>query len=304
MVTVRKNHTLFSFMQTNIAQLIRLGRRTTAKNYAATLRSFMRFRGELDVQLDMISSILMEEYEAYLRFQRKVKRNSSSFYMRNLRTVYNRAVEENLTVNQYPFRHVYTGIDKTRKRALPFTAIQAIKNLDLSLRPAIDYTRDMFMLSFYLRGMSFVDMAFLRKTDLRDGVLYYRRSKTQQPFRIQWEPQMQDIVDKYRQLAASTPHLLPIIIGTDEDEWRQYERMENRLNCNLKEVGRLAGFTEPLTMYVARHSWASIARDRNVRMSVISEALGHDSEHTTRIYLSTIETYEVDKVNHRMINDL
>lgn len=83
--------------------------------------------------------------------------------MRNLRAVYNRAVEKGLTAQQYPFRHVYTGVDKTVKRAIPIKAIKALKDLDLATNSALDFARDMFMFSFYTRGMSFVDMAYLRR---------------------------------------------------------------------------------------------------------------------------------------------
>ena len=78
-----------------------------------------------DVLLDDIDSDLMMMYEAYLR-NRGLTKNSTSFYMRILRAVYNRAVEKDLTTNRNPFKHVYTGIDKPVKRAIPFKAIKQI----------------------------------------------------------------------------------------------------------------------------------------------------------------------------------
>ncbi len=109
------------FMEEVIAQLKRLNRERTADTYTATLNSFMRFRKDNDVLLDEISSDLMMEYEAYLKAQ-GVTMNTVSFYMRILRAVYNRAVEKGLTGQRNPFRHVYTGIDKTVKRAIPLKA--------------------------------------------------------------------------------------------------------------------------------------------------------------------------------------
>lgn len=100
--------------------------------------------------------------------------------MRNLRAIYNRAVERELTVQRYPFKHVYTGVDKTVKRAVPLKVIRRIRDLDLTLSPVLDYARDLFMFSFYTRGMAFVDMAYLKKKDLQNGVLVYRRQKTGQ----------------------------------------------------------------------------------------------------------------------------
>lgn len=84
------------------------------------------------------------------------------------------------------------------KRALSAKIISEIKNLDLSLLPQLDYARDMFMFSFYTRGMSFIDMAFLKKKDLHGGILSYRRKKTGQQLLIKWEKPMQEIVDKYK----------------------------------------------------------------------------------------------------------
>lgn len=83
--------------------------------------------------------------------------------MRNLRAIYNRAVERELTVQRYPFKHVYTGVDKTVKRAVPLKVIRRIRDLDLTLSPVLDYARDLFMFSFYTRGMAFVDMAYLKR---------------------------------------------------------------------------------------------------------------------------------------------
>lgn len=116
---------------------------------------------------------------------------------RILRAVYNRAVEQDAIEHRNPFKHVYTGIDKTVKRALSLITIKKIKALDLTLSPKLDYARDMFMLSFYLRGMSFIDMAYLRKSDLRNGYIIYRRRKTGQQLSIKWTDEMQIIVDKY-----------------------------------------------------------------------------------------------------------
>ena len=150
-----KEASLFTFMHGVIAQLKQLGKIRTSETYTATLKSFMVFREEQDVPLDGITSDLMLLYEAYLK-ARGVRMNTISFYMRILRAVYNRAVEKGLAEQQNPFRHVYTGVDKTVKRAIPIKVIKALKELDLSVKPSLDFARDMFMFSFYTRGMSFV----------------------------------------------------------------------------------------------------------------------------------------------------
>ncbi len=175
----------FQFMESIIIHLKRLNRERTAETYTSTLNSFMRFRKDNDALLDEINSDLIMEYEAYLKAQ-GVTMNTVSFYMRILRAAYNRAVEKGLTGQRNPFRYVYTGIDKTVKRAIPLKAIKRIKELDLSLMPSLDFARDMFLFSFYTRGMSFIDIAYLRKKDLQDGILSYRRLKSGQQHFIKW----------------------------------------------------------------------------------------------------------------------
>ena len=154
-------------MQGIIAQLQQMDKQRTSETYRATLKSFMHFQKDKDILLEEINSDTMLMYEAYLH-NKGLTKNTSSFYMRILRAVYNRAVEKELTANRTPFKQVYTGIDRTIKRAIPLKAIKQIKNLDLSLQPSLNFARDMFLFSFYTRGMSFIDMAYLKKKDLSD----------------------------------------------------------------------------------------------------------------------------------------
>lgn len=295
-----KDTSFFVFMEGVIARLKLLNKIRTAENYTATLNSFMRFCSGKNILLDEISSDLMLEYEAYLKAL-GISMNTISFYMRILRAVYNRAVEKGLTERYNPFRHVYTGIDKTVKRAIPMKAVRKIKDLDLSLKPSLNFARDMFMFSFYTRGMSFVDMAYLKKNDLRNGILTYRRRKTGQQLIIRWEKCMQDIIDKYPDYG--TDYLLPVI-KKHEHEQSQYRNALRLVNNKLKEIAAMAGLPVNLTMYVSRHSWASIAKSKNVPLSVISEGMGHDSETTTQIYLASLDNAMIDRANSMILRDL
>ena len=292
-----KDSSFLNFMHGVIAQLKQLGKVRTSETYKATLKSFMSFRDEQDVPLDGITSDLMLMYEAHLK-ARGVRMNTISFYMRNLRAVYNRAVEKGLTPQQYPFRHVYTGVDKTVKRAIPIKDIKALKDMDLSMNPTLDFTRDMFMFSFYTRGMSFVDMAYLKKTDIKNGILTYRRRKTSQELSIKWEKCMAEIIAKYPE--NKTNFLLPII-KEQGNERKQYNNALHLVNYHLKDLSKRLRLQRPLTMYVARHSWASAAKAKNVPLSVISEGMGHDSEATTQIYLASLETSVVDRANKMIL---
>lgn len=292
----------FQFAQSVISSQRVLGKIRMSETYATALNSFMRFRDNRDVSLDEIDSELMMAYESYLK-NCGVSANTSSFYMRNLRAVYNRAVERGITAQRNPFKHVYTGISRTIKRAVPLNVIRQIKELDLSMNPVQDFARDMFLFSFYTRGMSFVDMVYLRKSDLAYGILSYRRRKTGRQLVIKWERPMQEIVEKYDTLQSD--YLLPILDPSGNvDERQQYHYAAHNINRALKIIGERLGLSAPLTMYVARHSWASIARSKNVPLPVISEGMGHDSEATTRIYLASLDTAEVDKANRMILKSL
>ena len=291
-----ENCSFIKFMENRIAQLRQMNYLRTSETYAATLRSFMTYRQQKDIAIDAFNSDLMMGYESFLK-AKGVCLNTISFYMRIMRAVYNRAVEMGITEQRKPFRHVYTSKERTVKRAVPIQTIKAIINLDLTGNPRMQFARDLFMFSFYTRGMSFVDIAHLQKKNLQNGYLTYRRRKTNQRLTIKWEKCMEEIVKRYP--SPTDRYLLPII--TDPQKARQqYIYQMQSVNHNLKKISTLLGLPRPLTMYVARHSWASAAKSKNVPISVISEGMGHESEKTTQIYLASLETEVVDKVN-RMI---
>lgn len=288
------------FMEEVIVHLKELGKVRTSETYTMAYRNFMCFRKGVDIRLDEIDSDLMELYESHLK-GRGLSLNTVSFYMRILRATYNRAVAKGLTRQCYPFRYVYTGVEKTLKRALPLKFIKCIKQLDLSLHPSLDFARDMFLFSFYTRGMSFVDIAYLKKKDLQNGVLTYRRRKTGQLLFIKWERCMQEIVDKYT--LPYSDYLLPII-KEKADERKQYQNALHAVNHNLKKVSLQACLPIRLTMYVARHSWASVAKSKHIPLAVISEGMGHSSENTTQIYLASLDNAVIDHANRLILRDL
>lgn len=296
-----EENSLFCYMEGIIAKLKYNGKVRTAETYRASLNSFRKYRQDEDIMLECLNRDIMESYESWQR-QRGMSPNTISFYVRILRAVYNRAVEEGLTENKYPFRKVYTGVEKTIKRALPLTLIKKIKCMDLTFKPKMEYARDIFILSFMLRGMSLIDMAFLKKTDLKNGHITYRRRKTGQQLVIEWTREMQAIVDKYP--SPETEYLLPIIRNPYAIAIYAYRNAGYAINRQLKSIARNLELPIPLTMYVARHSWASAARAKGIPISVISEGMGHDSEMTTQIYLASLDTSVVDRANSILLKEL
>ncbi len=299
--TLRGEASWFPFMEDIIERLKQLRQIGTACNYRATLGSFRRFREGRDIAVGDIDAIMMEDYQTFLK-SAGLAQNSISFYMRIMRAVYNRAVEQGLTADRNPFRTVFTGMEKTRKRAISINDIRRIVQLDLSTLPSLEFSRDIFLFLFYCRGMSFVDAAFLRKTDIRNGILTYRRHKTGQQLYIKMIDRIGNLVDRYS--VTDSPFLLPIITTPGDNERRQYETALRQVNKALKTIGKMAEISLSLTTYVCRHSWATIAKTKNVPLSVISDALGHESTATTQIYLDSIDTSVIDQANEIVISGL
>ena len=296
---LRMKHSLFVYMEELVVQYRSYGQIRTSETYLTTLNSFKRFRMNVDVALEEINSELLLSYEYYLKVE-GVSPNTISFYMHRLRAVYNRAVEQGLIEQRFPFRKVKTSIERTTKRAIPIKYIRKLKSLDLRNYPSLAFARDMFLFSFYTRGMSFIDIAYLHKKDLRNNVLTYRRKKTGQKLHIHWEMCMQQIVDLYH-ADDGIQFMFSIIDDPQKDCRRQYQNALTRINRNLKKLGEEIGLDVPLTMYVARHSWATTAHNEGVPLAVISEGMGHDNEKTTQVYLASIENSVVDEANRKII---
>lgn len=289
---------VFDYIRIRINYLKDAGRERTSETYKQMLFSFMKFRNHEDLYFDMIDDKLICQYESFMK-NSNLCRNTTSFYMRILRSVYNRAVEDGLSKQMNPFRHVYTGVDKTSKRAIGLDEIRRIKNLNLSNTPKLDFARDIFLFSFYMRGMSFIDIAYLQKTNLSGGYISYNRKKTGQQMTIKWEKEMEEIANKYA--SQSKTFLFPIIERNDGTERKQYLNKMLLINRRLKVIAEKIALSVPLTMYVARHSWASIAQANNIPIKAISLGMGHDKEETTRIYLASIQTDVIDNANSKIL---
>lgn len=293
------NSSFFDFMSNIIVTYKKHGQYRTSETYLSTLNSIRRFRCNKDIELADIDEEFIMSYENYLK-SIGVQHNTISFYMHRLRAVYNKAVDQELIEQRHPFKHIKIGIEKTNKRAIPIDFIRKIKSLKLKALSSKDFARDMFLFSFYTRGMSFVDIAYLRKKDLKNGMLVYQRKKTGQKLFIHWELCMELITQKYKS-KESSPYLFPILDESKGNVRKQYHNTSTLINRNLKILGKEIGLEIPLTMYVARHSWATTARNEGIPISIISEGMGHDSEKTTQIYLASLNNQVIDSANRQII---
>jgi len=289
------NGYLFPFMDYVIKNLKESNRRKTASIYITAKLSFERFRDGQDILLDKIDNDFMLKYETWLK-NPGVMKNTISCYMRTLRSVYNQAVKRGLTTQKNPFTNIFTRNDKTVKRAMSEDIIVKIKNMDLYSYKELALARDLFMFSFYLRGISFVDMANLRKHNVKNGYIIYSRSKTKQILTIKIEPCMQEIISRY-ELQTIDDFLLPVYTIQNKDNISQLRNYNKR----LKRISEMLGLEKSLSSYVSRHSWATIALRKGISVEVISEGMGHENETTTRIYLASLGQSIVDLANAKII---
>jgi len=279
------------------------GRYSTAGVYAHTLNSFLRFIGKEDVTFSEISSGMIKQYEEYL-LKKGLRHNTLSTYMRMLRSIFNQAREDDIPVpcdiNEL-FHYVFTGYEPTTKRAISPLLIRQLFLLDLRTSPTLCFSRDLFLLSFYLRGMPFVDLAYLRKSDIRQNTVYYYRHKTHQQLVVYIEPCAAKILTKYSRKNSDLPYLLPILTDTGETGFKQYKSALRLYNLHLHRLSEKLHLPVSLTSYVARHSWATTAKNEGVNISIISESLGHASEKVTYTYLASFDNNTICKANRKVI---
>ena len=295
---------MLGYLKREVSLLLDAGQFGTAHNYQRALNSFSSFLDDIDIPLSMLNSELLCRYEKWLG-KRKVIKNSCSFYMRILRATYNKAVKERLVVQTFPFSEVYTGVAKTVKRAVKEETILKLLQLDLSGLSALALSRDMFIFSYSARGMAFVDMAYLKKTDVTGGMITYCRHKTGQLLVLRIEPCMKMILEHYMSDTGESPYVFPIITSEEPElAYRQYQNGLNYHNQKLKLLGKQIGEKLPLSSYLARHSWATAARNHNVPLSVISAGMGHTSERTTLIYLDSLDNSIIDNANNQILEKL
>lgn len=292
------NTSLPSFVDQLRTQFLQQNKLRLAETYQSALNSFCLYINKVEILMEDIDSKMIEGYESYLK-QKKLTLNTISFYMRILRAIYNRAVKSGAIVDKKPFDHVFTTMTKTAKRAIPIQTIQKIAQAHITNKNEA-LARDLFLFSFYTRGMSFVDIAYLKKTDLNNTYLIYKRKKTGQELKIAWRKEMQELVD--RNSSKDGVHLFGILDENSEKSLRfQYHYTQCIINTALKRLGKQLNLGTNLTMYVARHSWATIARQKNIPLSVICDGMGHNSEKTTQIYLQSVDAEAIDRCNDKLI---
>lgn len=263
------------------------GRKTTSAKYTQMVNRW-KSDGMKDVPMNKIDANMLECWIGKMRTS-GLAANTIDFYFRTARAVYNKALHEGMFEPKCnPFTYVHTRPEQTVKRALSLKQLKAMLALDL--KGSVAKARDIFMLSFYLRGMPPIDMRKARKKDVCNGVLKYRRSKTNQTLLVRIEKEAAALINKYS-ADSDSPKLLNIPSTCI-------------ITHNLHKVGTQLKLPYNLTLYCARHTWATLARFKDVPLSVISAGLGHNNEQTTMIYLRSIESDRIDKWNRKLIDSI
>ena len=308
------------FIRQEIEMMKNTHRLGLARNYTCVYNSLLRYLtaiGKDDITFLQFNAVQVSAYQDWL-WENGVSKNASSCYMRSFHSVYNKAVRQGLASGN-PFTEVYTGIARTRKRAMDKDDFLNLFRLDIreellksgrdpnsrsfgKMLRRLEFTRDLFLFCFSTRGMTFVDVAYLRTENLHNGFISYARRKTKQVIHVKIEPVMQRILDKYN---GNTPYVFPILFSTDVQEaYLQYRKELRIYNMNLKCLSSFLGNGISLSSYVSRHTWATIAYHQQMPISIISQAMGHDSERTTQIYLKSFENKVIDDANSGLLNDL
>lgn len=301
-----KKGNIVSFMKQVSGDLERSGNLGTAHVYRSSLNAILAFCGTKHLQFGEITPEWLKRFEVSLR-ERGCSWNTVSTYLRTLRAVYNRAIDRRMAdYVPHLFRSVYTGTRADRRRALDGEDMKKVFTRLSSkvATPAMRCAQEKFMLMFMLRGLPFVDLAYLRKSDLRGNVITYRRHKTGRPLSVTLTPEAMTLVQKYLNRDAASPYLFPILhsgVGT-EDAYREYQLALRSFNYQLALLGKLLGLEERLSSYAARHTWATTAYYCEIHPGIISEAMGHSSITVTETYLKPFQNQKIDEANRQVID--
>lgn len=298
---------LISFMKQVVDELQDSGNLGTAHVYKSSLNTILAFHGTQRLQFRQITPAWLKRFEVSLR-ARGCSWNTVSTYLRTLRAVYNRAVEcRKAPYVPHLFRSVYTGTRADRRRALDgedmkrvFTRLSHLGNTV----PELGRAQELFILMFLLRGLPFVDLAYLRKSDLHGNVITYRRRKTGRALSVTLTPEAMILLQKYMNRDRMSPYLFPILRSREgsKEAYREYQLALRSFNYRLELLGKILGLQNRLSSYTARHTWATTAYYCEIHPGIISEAMGHSSITITETYLKPFRSKKIDEANKQVVD--
>lgn len=293
-----KTEDVFTYMNGCIEKKREQGKDSTADLYRASSNWVKTFLGNGKLQWKDITEEWVDLFEAYLK-TRNLKTNSRNSYLSNVRAMYNAAVKDKLVTSfPNPFSHLKLKREATEKRALPHDMTEQIAAFNPSGRPDLKQAVDFYTFCYLACGMPFVDLAYLTQDNISGDKLVYNRIKTGVKVSIGITSGMKILLARYHREGAL--RLFPILPNKEKVSHEVYKSRLYLENKRLKEVGKMLGLPIELTIYVARHSWASEAQEQDIPLAVISHNLGHTSEDTTRIYLAGLSQEKLNKESQKV----
>ena len=300
---------LSPYMKSVIERLTADKKRPAGHTYNATLNSFTKFFGGQGTEEMLVTDVFtagkLKEYEAWLR-SRNASWNTVSTYMRVLKAVYNRLVEaKRLTYDARLFDSVYTKVEAQSKRSLTEEQMNTLLHTDFEKLPEdVQNVLAYFLLMFLFRGMPFIDMAYLRKQDLKEHCITYCRHKTGKKMVVRIPHEATALFEKCRNKKTDSGYLFPILDETTENDKKLYENYRQALRTFNRKLAKMAALLLPgtnISSYTARHTWATLAFYSGIPIGIISKALGHSSIKVTETYLKPFENEKVDAANDELI---
>lgn len=279
----------------------------TAALYRSVLHAICDFCQQEVVPFEMITPSWLKGFEGYLR-ARGLTWNSVSTYMRILRAVYHEAVMAEIApFKPYIFNKVYTGVEANRENALDAHTMKMLIKLSMDkkspLRPALQHSLQYFVLMFMLRGLPFVDMSFLKKSECKGNIISYRRKKTGRHLVVKLDGAAQLLLKAIANKDAKSPYLFPIIHHADgsQEAYKEYQASLKLLNKHLLAIGKYLKINQKLSSYTARHTWATMAFICNVNPAIISQSMGHSSIKVTETYLKPFQQEIINEANRTVL---
>ncbi len=297
--------TFYHYCEKLIGEMIQAKRIGNARVYQHTLNAVKNFRKSRDFSFDELNSNFLDKFERW-HLSKGNTLGGLSVYLRTVRAINRKAIKAGIAdVEGYAFKDYVIRSAKPQKRAVSIDAIRKIWDLELKEGTTLFRDRSIFIMSFLLNGMSYVDMAHLKGSNIIDGRIQYIRQKTNEPYNIKIHDQLVPLLTYFIGGKEKFDYILPIIKRKNVvGQYKDIEWARKRFNRNLKKLAEKAEIEENLTSYVTRHSFASGADDMGIPVTAISKMLGHKRISTTQVYLASLRNRKMDEYQDEILSKL
>lgn len=299
-----KYESFFEFGLLKVKELRVSQRFGTARNYEGVLSILKVFTKEKDLKFNELNLDFLECFERFHLSKPGNSQNGLASYMRTIKAIYNKGIKDGFIEREhYPFYNYQIRTVPTEKRAIKVEYVKRILELDLNDENSLFHYRNYFLLSYMTMGMSYIDMAFLKKGNIVDARIKFQRKKTSKMYDIKVTEQMSVILKYYVSEKKRNDFVLPILKRDSlELQYKDAQWGLKNYNKGLKKIADLCKIEERLTSYVSRHSFATHALFKNIPLPAISAMLGHSKLSTTQIYLKSLPSKVLDAYQEELNN--